>query len=384
MLVFFRDRGERGVLADVMSVNVLNGNERVLFNGSGFKVSPHRWRQYGPWSPDGRRVALVVQDAKRKNRAGVFVVDLASGRLRRLLADANGVSWSPDGRQIAAVGSIRGRSGLIVADASGRKPPRLLVRSKSIFRVYSAWSPDGLLIAYRSIIRPPDQDMENGLNGLSVADARGKNPPRLIVRVEDTPGVAWSPDGSEIAYVRVAGKYSCCEIHLVRRDGRGDRRVAGHAGSVVQALDPTWSPDGRQIAYCLCGQGRLRLHVVDADGTRDRTLTDPSIYVSDSDPTWSPDSSQIATDRTREKTIHDIDHTIVVLQADGAGERTVATDASSPVWSPDGETIAYIGVDATGAHLYVVAAAGNDKRQLTNAPSQDFGQKWLPIARASH
>jgi Tol biopolymer transport system component len=382
-LVFLRDRGTTGASPDVMLIDVGSGSERVLVSGARFDVKPWSVGGDGPWwSPDGQRVALIMADMTRNNRYGVFVLDLATGRLRRVLANATSASWLAGGRQIAALGSLRGRRGVIVADADGKKRPRLVGRTRSVLT--AAWSPDGRALAYVSTIRPPDEDMEGGVTGLFVVDLSGKKRPRLVASAESITGPQWSPDSSRIAYVRINGKYTCCEIHAVRRDGRGNGWVVGSRGSVLQAVGPSWSPDGREIAYHLCGQGSCSIHMVRADGTlaadgtRDRILTSPPMPGSDSFPIWSPDGSWIAVTRGFGEG-KGKGTAIVVLRADGVDERTVATSGWGPVWSPDGRTIAYVGVDAPATHLYVVGADGTGRRQLTSGPFRDWGHKWRPV-----
>ncbi|MGZ4138138.1 MAG: TolB family protein, partial [Actinomycetota bacterium] len=73
---------------------------------------------------------------------------------------------------------------------------------------------------------------------------------------------AWSPDGTEIAYVRGIGVNSTCNdhfflmsIHVIHPDGSGDRlvttggdkRPAGEVG----AFDPAWSPDSAHLAFTI-------------------------------------------------------------------------------------------------------------------------------------
>jgi len=150
-----------------------------------------------------------------------------------------------------------------------------------------------------------------------------------------------------------------------------------------QALSPSWSPDGRTLAYASSGQGGTGLHIVAADGSADRALG-----IGLDDATWSPDGSlivgtgPIAGEETR--------RTLVVVRTDGSGVRVVATNATgpffapdftfapvgSPVWSPDGAAIAYVGADASGVHVYRVDADGQHARQLTSAAASDTWLFW--------
>jgi Tol biopolymer transport system component len=328
------------------------------------------------WSPDGRRLAFVGT-----NRVGLSVVDVASGRLRRLLPSASSFAWSPDGRRLVAFRSASRSRGLVVVDETGKRRPRLIVRARTKWWVWG-WSPDGRAVAYGFTIRKPDADHENGREGLAIVDVSGKKRPRLVVTAEVVLSAAWSPDASRLAYVRIDGKYTCCVLHVVRRNGTNDRALAG--SQLAQALSPSWSPDGRSLAYASSGQGGTGLHIVAADGSSDRALGTALDNIA-----WSPDGSMIA--GTRGIAGEETRRKLVVVRADGSRTVVVATNATGPfqapdfsqvaqvgdpVWSPNGQTIAYVGADANGLHAYRVDADGQNARQLTRARGSDTWLFW--------
>jgi Tol biopolymer transport system component len=382
MLVFLREPMIRPQTAPgprnaaVLEVDAAGGSERLIRR---LQLTRHAW------SPNGRRLAFIGRTA-----TGLSVVELESGRLRRLLPRATSFGWSQDSRWLAAFGSTRGRHGLIVVDANGRGRPRVIVPARSNRSVLGSkqsilgWSPDGRFVAYGFTIRPPDADMADGREGLVVVDVSGNRKPHVIVTAETFLTVQWSPDGSKLAYVDSEGKYTCCVLHVVNRDGRGDRMLTGN--QLRQAINPTWSPDGRSIAYCSCGQGAIDLRVIAIDGSTDRTVATNLLAA-----TWSPDGSLLA--GTRDVPGDPTRGMLVVVRADGSGERTVATNAvesfwnakhttptlvGSPVWSPDGRTIAYVGADNAGVHVYRVDADGGNAQQLTHASASDTWLYWRP------
>jgi Ca2+-binding RTX toxin-like protein len=72
------------------------------------------------WSPRGDQIAY-------SNGAGVWILDVASGRKRRVATLGSQVAWSPDARQLsfASGGECRNRTGIYRVDVSSGKPVRL-------------------------------------------------------------------------------------------------------------------------------------------------------------------------------------------------------------------------------------------------------------------
>ncbi len=62
---------------------------------------------------------------------------------------------------------------------------------------------------------------------------------------------------------------------------------------------------------------------------------------------------------------------------------TSGGSASSPVWSPDGEMIAFVGKrgDDKQQQLYVIAVNGGEARRVTNVPTGVIAPKWFPDSR---
>ena len=184
--------------------------------------------------------------------------------------------------------------------------------------------------------------------------------------------IAWSPDGSQIAFFSDGdGRDNYYDIHVARADGSGSPIRVSYTGNARQ---PAWSPDGRSIAF-----SDEFLYTVRPDGSGLRALTGTgrSGY-----PTWSPDGSKIAFAHTLG---FGFVSGIYVVNPDGSGLRRLTDDLDQTngivSWSPDGSTIAYTSgrdpgcEDVSCLGIYLMNADGTNKRKLTDA----FGlPTWAP------
>lgn len=176
--------------------------------------------------------------------------------------------------------------------------------------------------------------------------------------------VTWSPDGSTIAFMRwydgqTGSITSLCSVAI---DGSGFRVILREFDGVQLA----WSPDGTMLAYY--GANDARIHIVDVDGTNDRPLSggpaqvpgDPPAWL----PAWSPDGTQIAF-TSRDLWSVGIDGTGLTQLTHLTGDAA----AFGAAWSPDGRTIAFslgrwltdggTGGAQTGGDIYLVNEDGS-------------------------
>ena len=312
------------------------------------------------WSPDGMKIALASR--------GVYVVDVASGRLTEIVppTDAVAVAWSPDGQRLAVAAA-----------------PSLTVPSARIFVV--------------------------GADGQGLTE---------IARQVDSPvrGLAWSPQGDLIAFIAGTNGFSGeARLFVVKPDGSDLR-------SLVQGVESglAWSPDDRRLAVSLVDPsfspfsgGASNIYTVDVDDGSTTRLTDAA--ASEYAPTWSPDGSAIAFTSGR-----DAESGIFAVHSDGALTPLVPTlDQAAPqaflgpnrrlivpaepfvevadgrryplfggTLSPDGRRLAALvptGVmDSEGCggdvqDIYVWNVDGSQVTNLTNTPDiNETGLVWSP------
>jgi TolB protein len=113
-------------------------------NGSGLRnvpQKPQQWKIFGlAWSPDGRRIAVAIQERFRE-ASQIWLVNADGTRKRKLTTAAGenlGPVWSPDGERIAFSSERDGNSEIYVMNADDSEQTRLTHNTPDDF--FPAWS----------------------------------------------------------------------------------------------------------------------------------------------------------------------------------------------------------------------------------------------------
>ena len=320
-------------------------------------------------SPDGGRIVYGrswIDPMTDDRKSSLWIMD-ADGSRDRFLTDGSSPRWSPSGDRIAflACGTPGGdRTALeecgegskrqiwvrhMDAEGAVTQVTRLTENASDI-----AWSPDGERIAFEMLV--PDRDRW-------AVDLPGKpegatwtEEPRVVERLDyrqDRRG--YEPEGRT-------------HIFVVDAEGGTPRQLThgdfDHGG-------PEWTPDGNTIVFDGLRHPEAdwiwresEIYAVDVDTREIRRLTDRR--GPDRSPVVSPDGRRIAYvghDSVRNTYIAS---TLYVMNADGSDPRPLTADLdrspSDVRWSPDGEAIYFTAEDQGAMNLHVVSLDGDVRR----------------------
>jgi Tol biopolymer transport system component len=201
-----------------------------------------------------------------------------------------------------------------------------------------------------------------------------------------------SPDGSQVVYQ--SNRTGTAQIYVMNVDGSGGRQLTDRDRG---AETPKWAPDGQTILFAAyVGEDNNDLFVMNVDGQNVKKLTDGPGY--DGHPSWSADGERIIfnSDRTSpdpEAPWSQRWHEVFSIRSDGTNlkqhthQQTICT---YPGYSPDGTRIVYRKVVAgpgmswdlsmieRNSEIFVANADGSDEVNLTSNAAFDGWPVWSP------
>ena len=218
-------------------------------------------------------------------------------------------------------------------------PSFLRIASLPLSEEKPSLSPDGALVVY---IRSTEG---GGMPHLMLQTSAAVSPRPLTEPVAEQfdQFPQWSPDGRQIAFVRIGG--GRCLVMLIPAAGGAAREIGECIGGEPHVL--AWFPDGRSLV----GAGRGKDASTPA---ADKPVADKALY-------------RMALDGGRWQRI--------------AYTKRPADEDMSPVVSPDGRWIAFQR-NVSVADLWRIPANGGQAQRLTDLRTNIYGLAWAPDSRS--
>lgn len=250
--------------------------------------------------------------------------------------EVNSVQFLANGKLLFAAGG-----GIFMVNADGTDLVTLF-RYEDIER--ANMSPDGRKIVF-----------DNGVD-IFIANQDGSE----IKPIASDPNIfefaiSFTPDGKEITFVTIDDVNKTYGIWIMDPDGRTKRKLLSSGELIFR--HPRQSPDGTTISYFAVRKGRLpRVWIMDKDEKNNIALTNPDTDNASRQASWSSDGKQFVYSSRK---LGDFD--IWTMDTDGSNKTRITSirgAEAKPVWSPDGQSIAFVCSDcrgAVGSDLYIIS-----------------------------
>lgn len=238
---------------------------------------------------------------------------------------------------------------------------------KGVLTDYS-WSPSG-----KEIVLVSERDV---LIGSISSDAT------KWVNITNSPDIdewqpKWSSDGNFIYYIECLDDSSgMCNPKLVRLDRFGKNKLYLLSKQDTSMTSYDISPDGQEIIYTATAtEGYEQIYKASLDGTEIRQLTFGDF--DNTSPSFSPDGKEIIFVRSNRLEYIDTkpEFDIVLRELETGVEKNLieehAGDAYAPVFSPDGEWIAFTIWDSNLTHNVLLLSL--DHRSLLQLTKENEG-----------
>jgi Tol biopolymer transport system component len=283
-----------------------------------------------------------------KTDSQIFVMD-PEGEVKTRISDQGGwnfmPSWSPDGTMVAFYYFDPVTRITTVYQVDVTKPdfaPVLLSDKGSVDTEFGHlnWSPDGSAILYYTIDVIDNADIYK----VDVFD-------RTITRIIAEPiyydyAPSWSPDGTQFVFAsnRPEKKDPLYDLFLADANGENLVQLTDNDGSGWVDTLPAWSPDGENIAF-------WRFNLIQGETFE-----------------GGPEGVWLMNVDTREATL--------------LWEAKLPSGENPPIWSPDGQYLAFL-EDAEDQHLLQVVDVSTGKLlELEAQPGEKRALSWSPDSRA--
>lgn len=204
------------------------------------------------WSPHTEQFAFY-SDQDGDGVTEIYQMNFDGSAVNRMIPKPGNhwrPQWSPDGQQVVFT---RDFGNIFVADIEGQNEIWLGYGFSPI------WSPTDSRIALYA------NNSGNAYADVYVIDADGQNRRNLTLHHADDWGPAWSPDGSQIAFL--SSRDSDSEIYVMDSTCKAPCPVQRLTDNFMMELALAWSPDGSRIVFEAEVVGKSQIYMMNSNGS---------------------------------------------------------------------------------------------------------------------
>ena len=244
------------------------------------------------------------------------------------------------------------------------------------------WSPNGQYIAYEFAVLGEDAGLEIRVYDLVAKEMTILTPNRIYGLL----GISWSPDSRFLVFGN--GDVYEGDSHIQRIDVQSKRITNLTTASNSRDIDPAWSPDGTKIVFSSTRSGidaaTNNIWIMDANGSNLMNLTpNDEDGWHDVMPSWSPDGRFITFYRYGNE---NESSSLWMMNADGSDQEPQLEFSKMadepPLWSLDGEYIAFVHGDDNSSNVILFDWRWNEKFILNDSQGKYYGVSWSPDSKA--
>jgi Tol biopolymer transport system component/DNA-binding winged helix-turn-helix (wHTH) protein len=323
-------------------------------------------------APDGQRLAYVVRDGAN-DQADIYVQSRPGAAAERLTidpADDRMPVWSADGRRLAFV-RMAGSQCDIIVRALDAATEQLVGPCPNPSEPRMAWTPDGQSLIVSEASGETHVSWRLARLSLASGERTGLTLPPADAVGDHSPAV--SPDGRSVAFIRDAS--GATDVHVVPIGGGQARRITFDEADLT-GVD--WTARGRALVFASDRAGGYSLWRVGAEGGEPQLVAGGAARLKH--PVAARDLDRVVYESWQ----YEIDIWRVGLRGGQVGQVGRPVIETSELWnlypqvSPDGTRVAYVSTQSGSHELWLAAADGSGRRQLT-----EFGRENLAQSRGT-